>query len=453
MKKLIIGIDADGVLTDMYNFNKINGMKIFKRPIKNENGYDINEMFECNKKEFIKYGLKSFIKYCTKCEYREDAAIVINKFKNSNFDVHNITARMFATDRNILGSLSRHMLEDCNRKNGIVFDSIQYCSEKFSERDKLLACHKLNVDIMIEDKPEVALKLANNGIRVLLFDCPYNQDIFHDNITRVYTWKQIDMEVNKIANVYGHGSENYYNFENDTFNSLSNADKIEYLWQYKEYLKQQNFDKKENNKYNINFKLAYSLFRLPVKAKFNIKVDGYENIPFQDGLLLASNHLNKYDQFIISYAFGKRPIRGLASSTIENTFRGKIFKKVGITFVDRNDKESRKKASVDMKINLANNNNYLIFPEGTRKDKTEEGRKKQILNFHFGAVSSAQKTGAPLLPIALQYTKKYTLIKFGSPIIISATESLEDANDNLQKTIVNMLEENKVKIKRNDLKR
>ncbi len=199
--------------------------------------------------------------------------------------------------------------------------------KKFSERDKLLACHKLNVDIMIEDKPEVALKLANNGIRVLLFDCPYNQDIFHDNITRVYTWKQIDMEVNKIANVYGHDSENYYNFENDTFNSLSNADKIEYLWQYKEYLKQQNFDKKENNKYNINFKLAYSLFRLPVKAKFNIKVDGYENIPFQDGLLLASNHLNKYDQFIISYAFGKRPIRGLASSTIENTFRGKIFKK------------------------------------------------------------------------------------------------------------------------------
>ncbi len=34
MKKLIIGIDADGVLTDMYNFNKINGMKIFKRPPK-----------------------------------------------------------------------------------------------------------------------------------------------------------------------------------------------------------------------------------------------------------------------------------------------------------------------------------------------------------------------------------------------------------------------------------
>ena len=101
MKKLIIGIDADGVLTDMYSFNKENGIKIFKRPIKNENGYDIKEMFECSKKEFIKYGAKSFIKYCTKCEYREDAAVVINKFKDSKFDVHNITARMFATDRNI----------------------------------------------------------------------------------------------------------------------------------------------------------------------------------------------------------------------------------------------------------------------------------------------------------------------------------------------------------------
>lgn len=451
MKKLIIGIDADGVLTDMYSFNKENGIKIFKRPIKNENGYDIKEMFECSKKEFIKYGAKSFIKYCTKCEYREDAAVVINKFKDSKFDVHNITARMFATDRNILGSLSRYMLENCNRKNGIIFDSIQYCSEEFSERDKLLACHKLNVDIMIEDKPEVALNLANNGIRVLLFDCPYNQEVYHDNITRVYSWKQIEKEVNEFANNYGHISENYYNYnfeDDEIFNSLSNTEKIEYLWHYKEYLKKQGFDKKENNKYDTNFKLAYSLFKIPVKAKFNIKVEGYENIPYQDGLLLASNHLNKYDQFIISYAFGKRPIRGLASSTIENTFRGRLFKNVGINFVDRNDNKSRHKASINMKVNLANNNNYLIFPEGTRKDKNEEGRKKKILKFHFGAVASAQKTGAPLLPIALQYTKKYTLIKFGKPLIISAIESLEDANDNLQKTIVNMLDENKLKIKK-----
>lgn len=44
---------------------------------------------------------------------------------------------------------------------------------------------------MIEDKGDTALYLAENGIRVLLFDAPYNQDISHKNIVRVFSWNEI----------------------------------------------------------------------------------------------------------------------------------------------------------------------------------------------------------------------------------------------------------------------
>ena len=44
---------------------------------------------------------------------------------------------------------------------------------------------------MIDDNPEVALFLAKNGVKVLLFDAPYNQNVIHPDITRVLDWKEI----------------------------------------------------------------------------------------------------------------------------------------------------------------------------------------------------------------------------------------------------------------------
>ena len=38
---------------------------------------------------------------------------------------------------------------------------------------------------MIDDRPEVALYLAEHHIKVLLFDAPYNQNLEHENVRRV----------------------------------------------------------------------------------------------------------------------------------------------------------------------------------------------------------------------------------------------------------------------------
>lgn len=49
---------------------------------------------------------------------------------------------------------------------------------------------------MIDDKPDIALFLAENGVHVLLFDAPYNKSVKHKNITRVHSWDDIYRYVN-----------------------------------------------------------------------------------------------------------------------------------------------------------------------------------------------------------------------------------------------------------------
>ena len=43
----------------------------------------------------------------------------------------------------------------------------------------------------VEDKPKNALAGLKYGLKVLLYDHPYNQDFNHPEITRVNNWEQI----------------------------------------------------------------------------------------------------------------------------------------------------------------------------------------------------------------------------------------------------------------------
>lgn len=55
---------------------------------------------------------------------------------------------------------------------------------------KAKICEELNVEIMLEDSGQNALECAETGIKVLLFDKPWNQNIEHENITRVNGWNE-----------------------------------------------------------------------------------------------------------------------------------------------------------------------------------------------------------------------------------------------------------------------
>ena len=57
--------------------------------------------------------------------------------------------------------------------------------------DKLDLCKKLNCSIAIDDDPGTSLKMANSGMKILLFNQPWNENLKHINITRVFNWKEI----------------------------------------------------------------------------------------------------------------------------------------------------------------------------------------------------------------------------------------------------------------------
>lgn len=186
-----IGVDCDGVLTDLSEFIIEYGKKWFRRDPDNPDGYRATEVFGCSKLQEAFFGVRYFFSYCKNAHPRENSLSVIEGMKSGGHSVYQITARRFAAYKNPLGLYSKKLYTDWIKKHGYSFDGTFYCTEKDSNGDKLRGCRKFEVDIMIDDNPKVSKYLADNGIKVLLFDAPYNKYLHHPNIKRVYSWDEI----------------------------------------------------------------------------------------------------------------------------------------------------------------------------------------------------------------------------------------------------------------------
>lgn len=56
-------------------------------------------------------------------------------------------------------------------------------------------CKERKIPILLEDALETAVDCAKSGIKVVLFDQPWNQNAQHKNITRVKSWKEALKEI------------------------------------------------------------------------------------------------------------------------------------------------------------------------------------------------------------------------------------------------------------------
>jgi uncharacterized HAD superfamily protein len=197
-----IGIDCDGVLTDMSAYIEFYGEKFFRRKPYNLSGYSAKDVFMCNNIEYILFGLFYFPIYCIKWPPRDGAVEIINRLHSNGYKIYEITARKFVTKKSLIGWYSRKMLFNWFNHYAFQLDGIYLCSEEHSPEDKLLGCRKYDVDLMIDDKPDVAIHLADDGIKVLLFDTIYNQNVEHPNIIRVYNWHEIEGIIVSIKEYY-----------------------------------------------------------------------------------------------------------------------------------------------------------------------------------------------------------------------------------------------------------
>ncbi len=194
-----IGIDTDGVLTDMATFSYELGKKHFKREPDFPDKYTGFEMFNFKPKHHPLLCLETFIKYAVKLPPREHSRETLDLLDGIGHELYCITSRMFVVRKNIAGWISRHFLLNWYKKNRLNFKKIILCEDKRSAEEKLRACIRHKIDIMIDDKPEIAEKLSKNGIKVLLFDAPYNKKTSGENITRVFSWHDVEEYILKFS--------------------------------------------------------------------------------------------------------------------------------------------------------------------------------------------------------------------------------------------------------------
>ena len=200
-----IGIDVDGVLADVADYQLKIGAPYFKekfgREIIDPDAFDVRDIFGCTEEERKKFGWDTIWTYIIHYPARENAPQVIRKLKNEGNGIYIITGRVYTTNpwhlgkpfpspiKGLLCLLSRTILKNWLKRRKIPYDGIHYCSEQYPS-DKYSGCRRFSTDVMIEDKAENIIALSK-AMKVICFDAPYNRNCEGENIVRVHDWDEV----------------------------------------------------------------------------------------------------------------------------------------------------------------------------------------------------------------------------------------------------------------------
>ncbi len=193
-----IGIDIDGVLTDIEQWQLDYGSKIifeqYNKNIRNSNGYNIKEIFNIEERLEDEFWEKYIYEYAIKEPARKFSGEVTNKLKKDGNEIYIITARYFTDREDENGQKMRDIVINWLKENKIYYDKIIFSSE-----EKLDVCIKNNIDLMIEDKVE-NINTISKEIPVICFDSRYNKECKGKNIYRGYSWYDIYAKIEDIKN-------------------------------------------------------------------------------------------------------------------------------------------------------------------------------------------------------------------------------------------------------------
>ena len=197
-----IGIDIDGVLTDVERWQLDYGSKFYyeryQKEIVDFEGYDTNQIFNVDDKLDEEFWREYFKEYSLNVEARKFANEVIDKLKQDRHQIYIITARgSFLSHSADVMSIEENQQIVLNwlKNNHINYDKII-----FSPEDKLDICKENNIDLMIEDKVDNINKISKI-IPVICFHAGYNKDCKNSNIIRCYSWYDIYSKIDKLAKV------------------------------------------------------------------------------------------------------------------------------------------------------------------------------------------------------------------------------------------------------------
>lgn len=173
-----IGVDVDGVLTDLESYQLRCGKRYFEEKrhiaIANAKAYDIKEIYGCSQKERGSFWKKYIWKYCLFEPMREGAAREMRRLRKQGHRIIIISSRAHTTEKGFVGALFRWMLKHWLKKNHFVYDEIHFCSETESASDKAKICLERKVDVLIDDKVENLLAVKDK-INIICYSAAWNE--------------------------------------------------------------------------------------------------------------------------------------------------------------------------------------------------------------------------------------------------------------------------------------
>lgn len=138
--------------------------------------------------------------------------------------------------------------------------------------------------------------------------------------------------------------------------------------------------------------------RLLFMAGAKVDSQGIENIPTDRVCVFASNHQSFFD-ILLLLAYLDKPHALLSKASIGKVpFIRLWMREIHCVYVDRDDMKAGIEAVQNMIKVVQDGYSAIIFPEGTRSKTGELGE------FKGGAFKVAQKTEAPIIPVALDGT-------------------------------------------------
>lgn len=176
---------------------------------------------------------------------------------------------------------------------------------------------------------------------------------------------------------------------------------------------------------------------------YRVELIGRENIPPKGAAIICANHLGELDMFFMGYRV-KRLIHYMAKQELFVFPIGPILKRIGAFPVKRGKGDV---SAIKTSLKLLKEGHILgIFPEGSRL----KNRVGKSLKIKPGVALLAQKTGAPIIPVAVSGSyKPFSKIKviFGEPFRLDldvdrkyTNNELVEASEIIMKNVYSLLE-------------
>lgn len=153
-----------------------------------------------------------------------------------------------------------------------------------------------------------------------------------------------------------------------------------------------------------------------------LTVIGYENVPKDQAVLYVANH-NSYFDIIISYSLCPDLTGYIAKDDVKKIpLLGAWMERLYCLFMNRDDMKQSLKIILQGIEYIKKGISICIFPEGTR------GKTDEMIPFKEGSMKIAEKTGCPIIPIAISNTRSividhiphvkpaHVVLEYGKPI-------------------------------------